>query len=552
MKKTKNTILSALLLFITIGVWGQLENANWYFGKHAGLNFESGVVALTDGENDTIYRASTTVSDGDGNLLFYSIGNDVWNRNHELMPNCGSSIFAETQVIMPYPGDANKYYIFSANDTDGYFYSIVNMSLNGGLGDVEVYNVTLSSIPNPSNWKYAEQMLVTKHSDNESYWLIIQPGTLNEEYFAIRVDDSGISNTPIISEFNCKGYPVTPISISASGSLISSIELQGVLGGGSEDYFLSILNFDNTTGLISCFIDENGQSIGVGNKPEGWIESDNYLSVEFSKNSRFVYVLQKGDASNKFIIIQYDLDNISTNTALETASVLSSVVDIEKATLRRAINNKIYVTSLNGSEYISVINNPNALGSANNFTENQIDLLGNKGKKLPYLVPESFCFSTLTITEDVFAGGTNYRSAGNTITASNTIFNDAIAEYDAGNIIYLKPNFHAKYGSNFVAFIEGCNDAPKKNITNSKRFVNNTTKSVNLYPNPTKNTVFVESTNAVESFVLSNSYGKIYYNALASNPNKITIDMSNIPLGIYFLKITFKYGDIMTKTIIKE
>jgi len=563
-------MFSFFLLFVTIGVWGQLENANWYFGNHAGLNFESGVVALTDGQTDNEYKSSTTVSDNEGNLLFYSVGNDVWNRNHELMSECGSYIFAETQIIVPYPGDSNKYYIFSANDTDGYFYSIVNMSLNNGLGNVEVFNVSLN-IPVPENWWRAERMLVSKHDDGESYWLITQP---DYNYYAVRVSDNGVSSTPVISTNNCTGFAETPLSISADETLISSIMYDVTIGSGKGEkegtaiYFLSILNFDNATGMISCFVDENNQIIDIRNQPKGWWDYPvvECQSVEFSENNRFIYVLKKGDVNNEKKIIQYDLDNISTNYAIEIANVVGAYNGIDpKATMRRAIDNKIYISTLYGDDYISVINNPNILGTACNFNKNQVNLLGKLAKKLPYLVPISFCVPTLNISTAILSGETDFQSAKNTITATNTIFNGATAEYDAGNIVYLKPNFHAKEDSNFRAFIEGCgnNDIKPKKENIEIASLNkgwetkdnlNKVKHLKLYPNPTRGFVYLESNDDMLSWELSNQYGKTQGYAILDDKksHKTTINTNNLPTGIYFLKIVFKDGEVLMKTLIKE
>jgi len=57
MKKTKNIILSLFILLLSIGGYGQLENANWYMGEHTGLNFqETGTGWITN----VLYDGETT------------------------------------------------------------------------------------------------------------------------------------------------------------------------------------------------------------------------------------------------------------------------------------------------------------------------------------------------------------------------------------------------------------------------------------------------------------------------------------------------------------
>jgi hypothetical protein len=71
------------LLMVAVHVaHSQNQANNWYFGYHAGLSFASGnPVALTDGAINT-REGCSTISDANGNLLFYSDGVQAWNKNH--------------------------------------------------------------------------------------------------------------------------------------------------------------------------------------------------------------------------------------------------------------------------------------------------------------------------------------------------------------------------------------------------------------------------------------------------------------------------------------
>ena len=67
--------------------FSQGEFNNWYFGNKAGISFNSGSPeCLKDGQM-AVTRANVSVSDSLSNLLFYSDGQTVWNRNHQTMPN---------------------------------------------------------------------------------------------------------------------------------------------------------------------------------------------------------------------------------------------------------------------------------------------------------------------------------------------------------------------------------------------------------------------------------------------------------------------------------
>ena len=69
----KNKIF-ILLFFINTICYSQKEANIWYFGDKAGLDFNSGSpVVLTDSEMTT-NEGCATISDNNGNLLFYTNG----------------------------------------------------------------------------------------------------------------------------------------------------------------------------------------------------------------------------------------------------------------------------------------------------------------------------------------------------------------------------------------------------------------------------------------------------------------------------------------------
>src|SRR5580765_2825219 len=83
----KKILLLLSLSFIQITAFAQHQADNWFFGTYAGLDFSSGSpVAVSTGALTTTEGCST-ISDAQGNLLFYTNGVSVWNRNNQIMPN---------------------------------------------------------------------------------------------------------------------------------------------------------------------------------------------------------------------------------------------------------------------------------------------------------------------------------------------------------------------------------------------------------------------------------------------------------------------------------
>jgi hypothetical protein len=132
----------------SFGLYAQQEAANWYFGENAGIRFDSaaGTVTAVNGGQLNTREGCSSISDANGNLLFYSDGTTVWNRNNVAMPNgtnlFGNSSSTQSAIIVAKPQDPDTYYIFTVDTAFpqgsvdyGLNYSEVDMTLDGGLGD---------------------------------------------------------------------------------------------------------------------------------------------------------------------------------------------------------------------------------------------------------------------------------------------------------------------------------------------------------------------------------------------------------------------------------
>ena len=112
----KQGILFFFFLFTSF-VYSKGEANIWYFGQNAGLDFNSGVpVALTNGQLVTD-EGCATISNSSGQLLFYTDGVTVYNKNHTVMVNgtglLGHSSSMQSATIVPKPGSSNLFYIFT-------------------------------------------------------------------------------------------------------------------------------------------------------------------------------------------------------------------------------------------------------------------------------------------------------------------------------------------------------------------------------------------------------------------------------------------------------
>ena len=113
-------LLYVLFILTPVVLSAQGKQANyWYFGAHAGLNYNTGSPpsALSDGKTwfpSVGFAGSASISDNEGNLLFYSDGETIWNRNHVVMQYGDDMGHVSTQgaMIVPYPGNNILYYFY--------------------------------------------------------------------------------------------------------------------------------------------------------------------------------------------------------------------------------------------------------------------------------------------------------------------------------------------------------------------------------------------------------------------------------------------------------
>lgn len=84
-----NKIAFLILLFIINfnNLFSQLEASNWNFGKNISLKFDTKGITESSVGNSDFFEGNSTISDKEGNLLLYTDGLTVYNRNKTIMKN---------------------------------------------------------------------------------------------------------------------------------------------------------------------------------------------------------------------------------------------------------------------------------------------------------------------------------------------------------------------------------------------------------------------------------------------------------------------------------
>ncbi|WP_298778022.1 T9SS type B sorting domain-containing protein [uncultured Polaribacter sp.] len=379
------------ILFISINTFAQKEANYWFFGESAGLNFSTNPPTQITGSLFTD-EGSASISDADGVLQFYTDGQSVFNRNGTSMTNgtnlLGDSSSTQSAIIVPKPKDSNIYYVFTVgnqqngNQGNGVHYSEIDMSLQGGLGEVIVKNIQLTSASDSR-----EKITSVQGEDCDTFWVVTAD---SNNFYAYKVTENGLSNAAVVSSHSfyqsLRGY----LKLSPDGDHLVSANQEG------DSY---IYEFDNSTGTIS--------------NERIFTRIDNAYGVEFSRDSKKLYissgvhsqVTNAGRNPPDFAsIIQINLDSDNNNVIDDINSINNSFTTIYstnngyRGALQLASNGKIYYAR-SRQNFLGVIDSPELDDIEANFIENGISLgSGVSTEGLPPFI-QSF-FLEVDITDD--------------------------------------------------------------------------------------------------------------------------------------------------------
>ncbi|MFT6244348.1 MAG: gliding motility-associated-like protein [Salibacteraceae bacterium] len=356
-------ILSIAFGLITLLSIGQNTNNIWYFGDGNFLDFNANMatpvlsangVEVATPTSTYCQEGSSTVCDAAGNLLFYNNSENVWDRFYNPMPNgtnlTGSAVTSAQTMIVPKPGSPSIYYIFhmdyaAGTPNLGLFYSEVDMTLNGGLGDVTANkNIALGSGP------CSEQLKAVTHCNGQDIWLISH-SLLGNTFNCYLITSAGITAAPVASSIgNPHPDAFSGMSYMTCSKDGSKIALAGNMGSQSS---VEVFSFDNLNGTF-C-------------NPQYLVTPDfvGIYGVEFSSDGTKLY-------ATGFQLHQYDFG--TTNWYTFPPSEIGGA-------LMRGPNDKIYLVTgcdwydvqnatMEYARDIHVIQNPNNIGAAANLQLN--------------------------------------------------------------------------------------------------------------------------------------------------------------------------------------
>ena len=303
---------------------------------------------------------SAIISDTLGNLLFYTNGQEIYNKNHQRMPNGiinagdvwnlnfqnGQTLgigLCQSALALPMPNYPNLYKLFYVQVnrigniyiTNRVLTATVNMNTNNGLG-----SVINKDIPIWQNDTIDASLLTAcRHANGRDWWIISHRFGLDTTYRFL-LDPSGVhlkgkQHLQAHLPQDSSGYS-THACFSPDGSkyAIYNVAYMGVY----------LYDFDRCTGELS-------------NKKVLW-RPLRLGGLAFSPNSRYLYAL------DDVVVVQHDTDAPNINATLDTVGVRDTTVlsggfyDVYFFLPQLAPDGKIYFNCAGSGTWLHTIENP--------------------------------------------------------------------------------------------------------------------------------------------------------------------------------------------------
>ncbi len=460
---------------------------NWMFSSDAKpmiISFNDHSVSSLK-ENITnlmrIGSANMTMSDAQGNLLFYSNGCSIFNAQHQIIKdgdglNKGSetgvcpdyySSGNQSMIGIPAPGRENQYYIFYENvvfiyepklsaSSKGIYYALVDFSETTGK-IVKKNNMVLRNIPLIADTSIYNSELCMIRQFNSSNWWLLVPKKNDDKIIKFL-----ITSDSILGPYYQKIGLIHSFDNIGGGSSCFTPDGTKYLRMRSTEGF-SVYDFDRSTGELSNYKYLPVASTGL------------FAGVSASPNSRYTYL------SNHREIYQVDLSRPDLKDGLillDTFNWIGSPKPPFFATFNYSQlgpDCRIYIGSGNGINQLNVILYPDRSGKECTLVQQGLTLVSHTSGSLPHF-----------------------------------------------------PNYRIDHGP-------VCDSSIRINLTKALDLESIETSLI-IYPNPAKNLVNIIYSQECVIF-LYNAHGSLISKFRYDSPQEVMkINLDNLDSGVYYIK----------------
>ena len=353
-------IFLLLILSISFSAYSQKEANFWYFGNNAALDFNFGTPVPVNSSKLNTTEGCSSFSNSKGELLFYvgapnpdARNLTIWNKDNNPMPFSdlsaggqtlkGDSSSSQSALIVPNPTISNIFYLFTVdaqeNNLNGVNYSIIDMTLNNGNGDITVKNTPLIN-------SATEKITAVIGKTCDSFWVITAD---TQNFYTYEVTSSGVNNIAIQSSI---------------GTTLGALSSRGYLKISPDGTKLAMAAAESGTFLY----DFNTNDGTVTNQRKLDLNFNDGYGVEFSISGNKLYIAtgisSTGGQANLY---QFDVSNPDINIINNSRGNPFFTYSGARGALQIASNGKIY-HAIDRKEYLGVINSPES--NKNDFCTN--------------------------------------------------------------------------------------------------------------------------------------------------------------------------------------
>lgn len=353
------------MLLATLGIHDKLlaqNGSHWRFGQSAGVVFSGGTATGVVGSAMQSVEGCATQSDAAGNLMFYTNGSTIWNRNNQVMLDgnglLGEESASQSALIVPRPNLPNQYFVITLSaSANTAAYSVVDMALDGGNG-----GVVLATKNTLFAFDVLPKITGTSHCNGTNFWVILQ-NALGPGFSAYLVTTTGISGSPVNSGvgFSVNGNQGGYMKMSPNG-----LQLFSTLNNNTGN-LMGLFNFNKTNGQITLntLLPTSGGEYGAS----------------FSPDNRRLYVSASRDSVNSLVRNElYQFNMMAANIGQSKQVIFSDIDTARKfGALQLGLDKRIYLVQ-RFKDRLHAILQPNELGLACNFQDSVIFLPNSTGR----------------------------------------------------------------------------------------------------------------------------------------------------------------------------
>lgn len=247
----------SLIVLTSLNCFAQKQSNFWPMGVGLGMDFSYNRFTAVQDIGTTVGNFASICDAETGMLLFYTDGRKVWNANFDLMPNGtglrGGTLTSQAALIIPFPNRPKRFLLFTTkavsdsiriseedHEFTGLYYSVVDMALDNGRGDVATKNQLLLE-------RSTEKLTAVPHANGRDFWLLSHEHATNRfVVYLVTEDGVGEPHYFALGHVNT-AYPEEGwLAPSPDGSMIACAP-------GAEQALspLELYDFDRSTGSMS-------------------------------------------------------------------------------------------------------------------------------------------------------------------------------------------------------------------------------------------------------------------------------------------------------------